>query len=143
MLRDQVGDSAFFRALRGYYATYKHSTALSDDLRAEMERTSNQKLGWFFDQWLRRPGYPVIDVASDYDARKRELTLSVKQLPRFGRYRFPLTVAVVDSAGVTHRQRFDIPATDAVVRARLSLPKGMMSIVVDPDVDLLYKAVPR
>src|SRR5262249_26800521 len=46
MLRAQVGERAFFDALGAYYAKHKHSTAVTDDLRAEMERESKQRLGW-------------------------------------------------------------------------------------------------
>ena len=56
MLRALVGDSAFFRGLRSYYLANRHSTALTDDLRRAVEGSSGRSLGWFFDQWLRRPG---------------------------------------------------------------------------------------
>src|SRR4029077_17296259 len=77
MLRTQVGDNAFFDALRAYYAKHRHDTALTDDLRAEMERTSKQNLGWFFDQWLRRPGYPEVSATWSYDPGTREVVVSV------------------------------------------------------------------
>ena len=38
MLRAQVGERAFFDAIRAYYAKHRHATAMTDDLRAEMER---------------------------------------------------------------------------------------------------------
>ena len=79
MLRAQVGDSAFFRALRAYYAEHRNSTALTDDLQAAMEKTSGQKLDWFFDQWLRRPGYPEIDARWRYDRQTHEAVIDVRQ----------------------------------------------------------------
>ena len=68
MLRRQVGDSAFFAALRNYYSTFRDGTALSDDLRAAMEQASGQKLDWFFRQWLERPGFPEVDVTWSSDS---------------------------------------------------------------------------
>ena len=44
MLRSRVGERAFFDAIRNYYAKHRHATALTDDLRAEMEATSKQNL---------------------------------------------------------------------------------------------------
>ena len=40
---------------------YRYSTAVTDDLR-RMERASNRS-SRFFDQWLRRPGYPIVEAA--------------------------------------------------------------------------------
>src|SRR5207249_10457174 len=43
MLRLDIGERAFFDGIRAYYAKYRHATALSDDLRVEMDRASGQK----------------------------------------------------------------------------------------------------
>ena len=37
MLREEIGDSAFFRAARAYQARYRHGTAVTDDFRAAAE----------------------------------------------------------------------------------------------------------
>jgi aminopeptidase N len=141
MLRRQVGDSAFFAALRGYYAAYRDGTALTDDLRREMEQTSGQSLDWFFDQWLRRPGFPEIDVTWSSDPSSHQVSLDIVQGSRFGAYRFPLTVEVRDANGATERARVVVPAEP---RARLALPLGAhpitpAALVVDPDVELLAR----
>jgi aminopeptidase N len=43
-LREIVGDSAFFRGMRDYYATYRNGNALSDDFARVMSRASGQDL---------------------------------------------------------------------------------------------------
>ena len=141
MLRRQVGDSAFFAALRGYYATYRDGTALTDDLRQEMERTSGQSLAWFFDQWLRRPGFPELDVTWSSNPSSQQVKLDIVQGSRFGAYRFPLTVELRDAKGATERVTVVVPAESHV---RLELPVGTHpiapgSLVVDPDVALLAR----
>jgi aminopeptidase N len=138
MLRAQVGEAAFFDALRSYYAKHKHSTAVTDDLRAEMERTSKQQLGWFFDQWLRRPGFPEVTAEWTYDSAAHEVVVSATQGTRFGAFRFPLTVAAVDSAGDQHRATITLSADGSPSQqARIPLAKPPAAIVLDPDVDLL------
>jgi aminopeptidase N len=142
MLRRQVGDSAFFGALRDYYAAHRDGTALTADLQHSMERTSGQQLGWFFDQWLRRPGYPELDVTWSSDPSSHEVTLDIAQGTRYGSFRFPLTVEVRDASGATHRATVSVPAQQ---RARLVLPRDTQpvsaarSLVVDPDLDLLAR----
>ena len=58
-------------------------------------RASGQKLEWFFDQWLRRPGYPEVSAQWSYDATSHEVVVRATQSGRFGAFRFPLTIAAV------------------------------------------------
>ena len=139
MLREQVGERAFFDAIRAYYAKYRHATALTDDLRLEMERTSKQSLGWFFDQWLRRPGYPEVAAAWSYDASNHQVNVELTQGARFGAFRFPLVVGIVDSAGVVHRTTVDMNAEGTTVRMQAASASKPMRVVLDPDVALLAK----
>jgi aminopeptidase N len=140
MLRAQVGERAFFDAIQSYYAKHRHSTAVTDDLRAEMEQQSKQSLGWFFDQWLRRPGYPEITATWSYDSAAHEVSLEVAQSTRFGAFRFPLTIAVVDSAGATHRSVVEMTAAPGRrQKMRIASVGRPKSVVLDPDVALLAK----
>jgi aminopeptidase N len=141
MLRHQVGDSAFFAALRSYYTAYRDGTALTDDLRAAMEGSSGQKLDWFFDQWLRRPGFPEIDVTWSSDPSSHEVMLDIVQASRFGAFRFPLTVELRDAGGAMRRATVLIPAE---ARVHIALPRATQlasprTLVADPDVELLAR----
>jgi aminopeptidase N len=138
MLRGQVGERAFFDALHGYYAKHRHATAVTDDLRAEMERASRQSLAWFFDQWLQRPGYPEVTATWSYDAGAHEVVIRVTQSGRFGAFQFPVTVAAIDSAGVAHRATGQMAATTgATQQLRIPLAAAPASVALDPDVELL------
>jgi aminopeptidase N len=140
MLRSRVGERAFFDALRAYYAKHRNSTALTDDLRAEMESASKQNLAWFFDQWLRRPGYPEVTATWSYDSTAHEVVVGVTQGARFGAFKFPLTVAVVDSLGTAHRTTSEIVAVgDGAQRIRIPSPTRPVRVVLDPDVALLAR----
>jgi aminopeptidase N len=138
MLRRMLGDSAFFTGTRSYYLKYRHRNAVSDDLRAELEAASGRDLGWFFDQWLRRPGYVEVTYKWRYDRAKRGVSLEVTQGTRFPPYRFSLTVRVTDAGGVARLVSVDVPA---VRKARLDLPLDLATspqrLELDPDVSLL------
>jgi len=141
MLRQQVGDTAFFAALRDYYSSHRDGTALTDDLRAAMERASGQELGWFFDQWLRRPGFPKLNVTWSSDPSSHLVTLDIVQGSRFGAYRFPLTVELRDAGGAIRRATVLVPAEThshiaLPAEARLASPR---TLIVDPDVELLAR----
>ncbi|HEX7981431.1 MAG TPA: M1 family metallopeptidase [Gemmatimonadaceae bacterium] len=141
MLHQQLGDSAFFHGLRSYYAKYRDSTALSDDLRRELEQTSGgRSLQPFFDQWLRRPGFAEPAIGWAFDAATGRVSLFVQQESARGPYAFPLTVVVTDAENVTHRLTVTVPAD-----ARATLPltgrfdRKPKSLSFDPDGLLLAR----
>jgi aminopeptidase N len=138
MLRSLVGDSAFFRGIRDYYAAHVDGNASTDDLMAAVEPRAGTKLGWFFDQWLRRPGYASLTTSWRYDAALRRVVLDVEQGPRFAPYRLPLAIDVTDAAGVVHRVRVEIAAKRSVrVTLPLELAGPPRSLAFDPDLELL------
>ncbi|HZI41578.1 MAG TPA: M1 family metallopeptidase, partial [Gemmatimonadaceae bacterium] len=141
MLRKQVGDSAFFAALRSYYSNHRDGTALTDDLRAAMEQASGQQLAWFFDQWLRRPGFPELNVTWSSDPSSHQVTLDIVQGSRFGAFRFPLTVELRDAGGVVRRATVLVPAETRshIVLPPEAQPASPRTLLADPDVELLAR----
>ncbi len=144
MLHQQLGDSAFFGGLRAYYARYRHGNALTDDLQREMERASGQRLGTFFDQWLRRPGVAELSVAREYDAASRSLVFTVRQDEPHGLYEMPLAILITDAAGRDHRVTVNVPAERST---RIVLPERFggapRAVVYDPDGQLLARITAR
>ncbi|MCS7153824.1 MAG: M1 family metallopeptidase [Bacteroidia bacterium] len=55
-LRHQLGDSLYFRGLRGYASRYKHGLTTIDSLQKAFEDSTGVDLSEFFDDWLRQPG---------------------------------------------------------------------------------------
>ncbi len=138
MLRLLVGDSAFFGGIRDYYAAHVDGNAVTDDLMHAIENRSGMKLGWFFDQWLRRPGYASVTTSWHYDASSRRVLLDVEQGGKFGSYRFPLSIDVIDAGGATHRVRVEIGAERlAHVTLPLELGAPPRALSFDPGIELL------
>jgi aminopeptidase N len=138
MLRTLVGDSAFFRGIRTYYAAHLDGNAMTDDLMTAMERSSGMKLGWFFDQWLRRPGFASLTTSWHYDAASRRVTLDVEQGSRYAPYRLTLSTDVTDAAGAVHRVRVEIPAQHTThVTLPLELAAPPRALAFDRAVELL------
>lgn len=138
MLRAQVGDSAFFRGVRAYYMKHRHGTTLTEDLLREMESASRQPLGWFFDQWLRRPGHAEIAWRWRHDPRARQVMLEVRQGATFAPYRMRLPVRVVDARGRARMVTVEVPAErEATIALPIVLAQRPRDVVVDPNGDLL------
>ena len=65
MLRDKIGDSAFYRAARNYLNDPRlaYSFATTDDLQFHFEKTSGICLDDFFHAWVYGEGYPSYHVS--------------------------------------------------------------------------------
>ncbi len=62
MLRRLVGDEAFFRGIRSFYAEWRFRKAGTDDFRVAMTRASGQDLTAFFEAWIFRTAIPRLQV---------------------------------------------------------------------------------
>ncbi len=62
MLRQYLGDSHFFSAVRYYGNEHAYATATSADLETAFEHISGEDLSWFFREWVYSRGYPTDTV---------------------------------------------------------------------------------
>ena len=67
MLRERLGDDAFFAGVRLYIDRHKDSAVESRDFRLALEDASGQSLERFFDQWVYRPGVARASVELAWD----------------------------------------------------------------------------
>jgi len=79
MLRNYVGDSAFFRSLNLFLVTNKFKSAEADNLRLAFEEVTGKDLTWFWNQWYYGSGHPKLDVTYGYDDPTKKVTVIVKQ----------------------------------------------------------------
>ncbi len=79
MLRKQVGDEAFFEALRLYLRKHRFGTTEIADLRLAFEEVTGEDLNWFFEQWFFRPGHPELDVSHEYQEAGKKVVIRVRQ----------------------------------------------------------------
>ncbi len=79
ILRKHLGDELFFKSLNRYLTDNAHQPVQTEQLRIAIEQTTGQTMDWFFDQWLYKMGHPIFEVTKNYDAAKKQLTMSVKQ----------------------------------------------------------------
>ena len=66
MLRDIVGDEAFFASLRLYLEDNKFESVEIHNLRLAFEEVTGQDLNWFFNQWFLSAGHPLLDIQYEY-----------------------------------------------------------------------------
>lgn len=103
MLRQQLGDAAFFATLKHFLHRHAFEPVDTGDFIRSVKTVTGQNLDWFFDQWLFKPGHPVFDVRSEWDPGRKVVVLKVAQVQDFTRgipvFRVPVSVAIVNAAG--------------------------------------------
>jgi aminopeptidase N len=79
MLRNFVGDSAFFKALNLYLTTNKFKSAEAQQLRLAFEEVTGKDLNWFWNQWYYGSGHPRLDITYSYDEAAKQVKVLVTQ----------------------------------------------------------------
>ncbi len=102
MLRDHLGDEAFFKGIQLYLTSNKFKPAEFHQLRLAFEEVSGQDLNWFFNQWFQGSGHPVLDVSYVNDSINHSISVIVNQkqdLELSPIFRLPVDIAVFDAEG--------------------------------------------
>jgi aminopeptidase N len=102
MLRNYMGDAAFFKGLNVYLTQNKYKAAEVHNLRLAFEEVSGEDLNWFFNQWFLGKGHPVIQVyhTDNHSEKTVELNVLQKQkLSEYPLYKLPVSVLIHDDKG--------------------------------------------
>jgi aminopeptidase N len=103
MLRHQIGDEAFYAAIKHYLEVNRGKNVVSADLAKAIEESSHMNVDQFFSQWVYGAGAPKFDLSYTYDGEKRQVTLTVKQTQKIegsvGLFRVPAEVEVTTTSG--------------------------------------------
>jgi aminopeptidase N len=142
MLRGQIGSDNFKAGIRTYYTLYRDGNASTDDLRRVMEEQSGQQLGWFFDQWLKRAGHPVIDGSWQYNAASKQIEVTLSQTQAGAAYRIPFEIGVTgpgaNNAVQTRIEKIDM--RDKVQRFTIASDSTPSNVVLDPGTWVLMES---
>ncbi len=147
MLRDVMGDDAFFEGLRAYGRAHAYDVASTESFRGVMEQHYGADLGWFFDPWVYKPGYPsyllqrVIDAS---DAPLRVWLLQTQDTLLYPLYAMPMDLAIIRSSGDTLLRRIESPAAALHEFTFADIPANtVQNVVLDPRGIVLKRVVYR
>lgn len=107
MLREQVGDDAFFKSLNLYLKQREFNTAEYHDLRLAFEEVTGQDMNPFFNQWFRSAGHPELNITHRYNDSLQQQELIVEQLQDTSLYPvfyLPVSIAVHSDGKITEQK---------------------------------------
>jgi aminopeptidase N len=129
MLRGEIGDRDFFKALRTYHHRFKGSVASTADFQSVVEEVSGQDLGWFFDQWVYGRHIPNLTV-NWQQGTDGSLQVQVCQHPA-NPFVFDLRLAVLGDGAQRAGQTLEVDE----IEEQLTLPIdfAVTEVQTDPD----------
>ncbi|KXH85297.1 M1 family metallopeptidase [Chryseobacterium kwangjuense] len=96
MLRNYLGDDAFFAGMQDYLKTYEYQNAEAHQLRLSFEKVSGKDLNWFFNQWYFGSGNPKINYSFTFEPVKKQVAVTINQTQEQP-FEFPLAIDVYDN----------------------------------------------
>ncbi len=79
MLRHQLGEAAFKRAMHAYISRYREREVITADLERTFEDVTGRSLAQFFQQWVYKGGYPAFEVNYSWDSEHNMAKVKIKQ----------------------------------------------------------------
>jgi aminopeptidase N len=144
MLRNLVGDDAFFAALSRYLKKNEFSDVEAHELRLAFEDVTGQDLSWFWNQWFYGAGHPNLDITYGWDESTKKASVTIEQSQDGANiarvFNLPLAVDIYDASGHARREQirttlrkqtftFDAPAKPALIN--VDAEKALLAVKND------------
>ena len=137
MLRSELGDEKFFRAIRMYYDAHKNSIADSEDLRMAFEKASGRDLKEFFASWVYGAGHPRYELSWEWKPDTKKVRLVLRQLQTEPAFPNTLPLDIITSSG---NRRVVLKPTGKETIEEVKLNESPVSINIDPENTILKEA---
>ncbi|MBB6051293.1 M1 family metallopeptidase [Armatimonas rosea] len=136
-LRRQLGDAVFFGGIKKYLTEHRHTPVEWEDLCRAFTDYSGINCEPFFQQWLLKPGHPVLEYDWKWDEATSEVVLSVKQTQDTADgtpiYTIPTKVGLIRDS--LNRVPVTLSAAEQVFRIKATSKPA--AVILDPDHDFL------
>lgn len=145
MLRRTIGDEHFMAALSRFYRDNVGKVVTTEDFEAAVEAVAGREMDWFFDQWIRRTGYPVYRVYHTTSKRDggegagKVFTVRGQLLQEQEREVFQAIVPLVFELENGDRITREIWNTQKRQTFEYAVPDGVKRILIAPDYSVYFK----
>jgi len=147
MLRDYVGDDAFFAGYNLYLTRNEYTDVEAHELRLAFEDVTGEDMNWFFNQWFFAAGHPNLEYSHEYDPLRNEVRVTIEQTQsaedNTAVYRLPMAIDIyTDTPQAVDKYKQTPTRHDIVLEKRKQTftfaVNGKPNLVnVDPDKTIL------
>ncbi|UXP32845.1 M1 family aminopeptidase [Reichenbachiella agarivorans] len=138
MLRNYLGDDAFFVGLNHYLTSNALKSVELADLRMAFEEVSGEDLNWFFDQWFFFAGHPEIIVSQTFESDTLSVIIQQVQSSEAPVYRLPLFMEIWSDGS---SENYPIVLEDSVEIYQFPMTKKPDLVVFDSERQLLAEVM--
>ncbi|CAH9017546.1 M20/M25/M40 family metallo-hydrolase [Candidatus Nitrosacidococcus sp. I8] len=141
MLRQKLGDKTFIKALQNFYHQYQYAPAGFSDLEGSFEKTSGQSLHSFFNQWITRPGAPLLKIKSAQVTPKEGkyiLTATIAQVQGGKPYQLAIPTAIyLENSEQVYQTQIEFDKKEH--RIELTFSNRPLKFEIDPQFDVFRR----
>jgi len=138
MLRTQLGQDVFVRALQRFARDNLWKTAGWSDIQTAFETESGQNLTTFFQAWVERPGAPDLNL-TDAHADDNAVRFTLRQNQDGAPYPLTLSIEIETQSGT---ERHTIVLHSKSRTFTLSAKAPAHGLRIDPDIDVFRRLSP-
>ncbi|NNF80829.1 MAG: M1 family peptidase [Rhizobiales bacterium] len=140
MLKHEIGEAPFARALKDFWTKHKFQTATWHDIQTAFETTSARSLDWFFDQWVHKAGAPSLTIDSvSASSSGTEHEISFRLVQKGPVYRLKVPIVVTTKTGTQH---FEIALQKADQSVVLQTNGQPTHLTIDPEHEIFRRLLP-
>lgn len=130
MLRNYLGDAAFYKGLHLYLTTYAFKNAEVPQLRMALEEASGLDLNWFFNQWYYGAGHPVLNIRYQWDEVTKTQKVFIQQTQDGTPFTLPIAVDIY-AHGVKERHRVWLRSHSDTLAFKMSSKPALVNVDAD------------
>ena len=135
MLRNYVGDDAFFKSLNNYLTTNKFKAGEAGQLRLAFEEVTGEDMNWYWNQWYYGSGHPKLKIDYVYDDAAGKAKVIIEQTQKTDKvFRLPIAIDIYNGAA---KQRNKVWVENKIDTFTFNYTKHPDLINVDADKMLL------
>jgi aminopeptidase N len=135
MLRNYVGDEAYFKSLNNYLTTNKFKPGEAGQMRLAFEEVTGKDMNWYWNQWFYGSGHPVVKIDYNYETPGKALVI-IEQTQKTDKvFRLPLAIDVYNGAA---KKRYNVWVENKIDTFSFNYSQKPDLINVDADKVMLW-----
>jgi aminopeptidase N len=137
MLRCELGEQRFWKALRHYVRKHQFQNVETADLKIAIEEATGSHLDAFFDQWVYGSGFPDLEASWSWDQTAAAVRIKLRQRQPGPPFVFDLDIELGAARGAPQRRRVRVETSEQTFF--LAATRRPAWLRIDPDHALLAR----